>query len=243
MFSTTKIHIDAFWLRQEAKIFFLSNYSAKNFVLFWHSNCKATYLIIYIFADMKQISNLNELSLTFQSNENVWLLLYKKGSEQSDCAFENFRKTDVQPEKNVLCFADVNEVRDIHPEFEITSVPSLLHFEHGTLKNVVKGCHQPEQFKMILEKAAFVAVTGGEKKTQKNVTVYTTPSCSWCTTIKRYLEENNIRYREVNVAADQKAAEAMVRKSGQQGVPQTEINGQIVVGFDKTKINSLLGIN
>jgi len=201
------------------------------------------YLNIYIFADMIQILNLNELSSTLQSNENVWLLLYKKGSEQSDCAFESFRKADLQPEKYVLCFADVNEVRDIHPKFKITSVPSLLHFENGELKNVVKGCHQPEQFKVIFEKAAFVAVTGGEKKTQKNVTVYTTPTCSWCTTIKRYLEENNIRYREINVAADQKAAEAMVRKSGQQGVPQTEINGQIVVGFDKTKINSLLGIN
>jgi len=57
------------------------------------------------------------------------------------------------------------------------------------------------------------------------------------------LQENGIQYREVNVAADQKAAEAMVRKSGQQGVPQTEINGQIIVGFDKTRINSLLGIN
>lgn len=201
------------------------------------------YLNIYIFADMKEISSLNELKLTLQPNENVWLLLYKKGSEQSDCAYDNFKKTEVDTGKNVLCFADVNEVRDIHPEFKITSVPSLLHFENGVLKNVVKGCHQPDQFKMIFEKAAFVAVASGEKKPQKNVTVYTTPTCSWCTTVKRHLDENNIRYREVNVAADQKAAEAMVKKSGQQGVPQTEINGQIVVGFDKTRINSLLGIN
>lgn len=192
---------------------------------------------------MIQILNLNELTSTIQSNENVWLLLYKKGSEQSDCAIDSFRKATVQPGKSVLCFADVNEVRDIHPEFKITSVPSLLHFENGKLKNVVKGCHRPEQFKVIFEKSVFVAVAGGEKKKQKNVTVYTTPTCSWCTTIKRHLDENNIRYREINVAADQKAAEAMVRKSGQQGVPQTEINGQIVVGFDKTKINSLLEIN
>ena len=192
---------------------------------------------------MKEISNLKELKLSLQANENIWLLLYKKGSEQSDCAYENFKKTEAKSEKNALCFADVNEVRDIHPEFKITSVPSLLHFEKGELKNVVKGCHQPDQFKIIFEKAVFVAVTGGEKKTEKNVTVYTTPTCSWCTTIKRYLDENNIRYREINVVADQKAAEAMVSKSGQQGVPQTEINGQIVVGFDKTRINSLLVIN
>ena len=81
------------------------------------------------------------------------------------------------------------------------------------------------------------------KKAAKNVTVYTTPTCSWCTTVKRYLNENGIHYREIDVAADQKAAEEMVKKSGQQGVPQTDINGQVVVGYDKTKINMLLGIN
>ncbi|HDR52963.1 MAG TPA: NrdH-redoxin [Mariniphaga anaerophila] len=83
----------------------------------------------------------------------------------------------------------------------------------------------------------------GEKKSQKNVTVYTTPTCTWCNTIKRHLQEYGIRYREVDVSRDQKAAEEMVRRSGQQGVPQTDINGEIIVGFDKPRINRLLGIN
>jgi glutaredoxin-like YruB-family protein len=74
------------------------------------------------------------------------------------------------------------------------------------------------------------------------VTVYTTPTCTWCTTLKTYLDQQGVRYQEVNVAADTSAAEAMVRKSGQQGVPQTEINGQMIVGFDKPRINQLLEI-
>lgn len=192
---------------------------------------------------MKGISNINVLQTAIQSNENVWLLLYKKGSEQSDCAYKNFSDSEKNTKTGVLLSADVNEVRDIHPAYNITSVPSLLNFEKGTLKNVVKGCHKPEQFNAIFEKAAFISHVGGDKKPQRNVTVYTTPTCSWCTTIKRHLQENGVQYREVNVAADQKAAEEMVRKSGQQGVPQTEINGQIIVGFDKVRINSLLGIN
>ena len=53
---------------------------------------------------------------------------------------------------------------------------------------------------------------------------------------------HQVRYREINVASDTAAAEAMVRKSGQQGVPQTEINGQMIVGFDKNRINQLLEI-
>jgi glutaredoxin-like YruB-family protein len=192
---------------------------------------------------MKGILNINDLKKEIKSNENVWLLLFKKGSEQSDCALANYTQSEKNAKAGVLLNADVNEVRDIHPEYNITSVPSLLNFEKGTLKNVVKGCHKSEQFNAIFEKAAFVSHTGSNKKPQRNVTVYTTPTCSWCTTIKRHLQENGIQYREVNVAADQKAAEEMVRKSGQQGVPQTDINGQIIVGFDKVRINSLLGIN
>lgn len=192
---------------------------------------------------MKKIFNLYDLKSEMQSNEKVWLLLYKKGSEQSNCAFENFSKVDRAGKNEMLCTTDVTQVRDLHPEFSITSVPSLLYFENGNLKNVIKGCHSSEQLNAIFDKSVFVAAASNDEKPRKNVTVYTTPTCSWCNTVKRHLQENGIQYREVNVAANQKAAEEMVRKSGQQGVPQTEINGQIIVGFDKTRINSLLGIN
>jgi glutaredoxin-like YruB-family protein len=192
---------------------------------------------------MKNIESLNGLKEILQSNENVWLLLYKKGSPQSDCAFENYKKAASKADKIVLCYADVNVVRDIHPEYKISSVPSLLNFEKGVLKNVVKGCHQPDQLNAIFEKVAFVTRASSEGKPQKNVTVYTTPTCTWCNTIKRHLQEHGIRYREVDVSRDQKAAEEMVKRSGQQGVPQTDINGEIIVGFDRNRINTLLGIN
>jgi len=202
-----------------------------------------TYIDYYIHLIMKGILSLNVLKEELRTNENIWLLLFKKGSEQSDCAFENFSKINTKSENKTLFFADVNKVRDIHTEYGITSAPSLLHFQHGELKNIVRGCHTVEQFNAIFEKSIVEVANSGKDKPHKNVTVYTTPTCSWCTVVKRHLQENGIQYRDVNVAADQKAAEAMVKKSGQQGVPQTEINGQIVVGFDKTRINSLLGIN
>ncbi len=193
---------------------------------------------------MKSIGSLGELKVTATPNVSVWLLLYKQGSSQSDCALENFQKAGKKAgEKNVLCIADVSSVRDIHPEYGITSVPALLHFENGQLHNIVKGCHKPEQFTVIFDRSSVVLPSNGEKKLQKNVTVYTTPTCTWCNTIKRHFKENGIQFREVDVSRDQKAAEEMVRRSGQKGVPQTDINGEIIVGFDKTKINTLLGIN
>lgn len=192
---------------------------------------------------MKHISNLNELKITSSTNENVWLLLYKKGSEQSNCAIDNYSASEKDLKYGVLLNADVNKVRDIHPEFGVTTVPTLLYFEKGVLKNRVKGCHSPKQFNAIFEKSAIVIQASGENKPPKNVVVYTTPTCTWCNAVKRHFQANGVNYREVDVSVNQKAAEEMVRKSGQQGVPQTEINGQIVVGFDKSRINTLLGIN
>ncbi|NOZ47720.1 MAG: NrdH-redoxin [Chlorobi bacterium] len=137
--------------------------------------------------------------------------------------------------------ADVNNVRDIHPNYPVTSVPSLLEFSNGQFVNLYKGCNDGQYYKSIFENTVF-EVKGGEEKPQKNVVVYSTPSCSWCNTLKKYLDEHKIRYRNVDVSTNQKMAEEMVKKSGQQGVPQTLINGEIIVGFDRPRINRLLGI-
>jgi glutaredoxin-like YruB-family protein len=70
--------------------------------------------------------------------------------------------------------------------------------------------------------------------------VYSTPTCSWCNTLKTWLRKNNIPFTDVDVSRDQRAAEELTRRTGQQGVPQTEINGQIVVGFNQPRLKELL---
>jgi glutaredoxin 3 len=75
-----------------------------------------------------------------------------------------------------------------------------------------------------------------------NVTVYSTRSCPWCTRVKDYLKGNHINFKEVNVAEDRVGAMEMIRKSGQMGVPVLDLNGTIVVGFDKEKIDTLLNL-
>jgi len=76
----------------------------------------------------------------------------------------------------------------------------------------------------------------------KKVIVFSTPTCSWCRKVKSYLKENRIRFTNVDVSRDEKAARDMIRKTGQQGVPQMWINNVPVVGFDKNKIDRLLNI-
>ncbi|MCK5095034.1 MAG: glutaredoxin family protein [Spirochaetes bacterium] len=79
-------------------------------------------------------------------------------------------------------------------------------------------------------------------KTQSSVILFTTPTCSWCRTVKQYLRKNDIRFKEVDITRDEVAARDMVRRTGQQGVPVTLINNRPVVGFNKNEINRLLNI-
>jgi glutaredoxin len=60
--------------------------------------------------------------------------------------------------------------------------------------------------------------------------------------LKSFLKERNFEFEEIDVSEDEKAQEEMIEKSGQMGVPVVEINGQIVIGFDREKICNLLGI-
>jgi len=73
-----------------------------------------------------------------------------------------------------------------------------------------------------------------------SVVIYTTPSCSYCRLAKDYFRQNGITFTEYNVAADMRKADEMVRKSGQMGVPVIDINGRIIVGFNKPEIERAL---
>ncbi len=72
------------------------------------------------------------------------------------------------------------------------------------------------------------------------VTIYSTPTCTYCKLAKEYFNQHQVAYQEFDVAADIEKRKEMVDKSGQLGVPVIDINGQIVVGFDEETIASLL---
>lgn len=74
------------------------------------------------------------------------------------------------------------------------------------------------------------------------VKVYTTNSCPWCVKAKNYLKTNNIAFEELNVQDNMAAREEMVKKSNQMGVPVLDINGTIIIGFDKNSIDTALNI-
>lgn len=189
---------------------------------------------------IKEIHSLQEFKSIAEKEERSFLLLYRSGSEKSQCALGALEEIDSDTAvKTVFMKGDVSSVRDIHPEYGIETVPVLLEFTSGELKNVYKGCNNHDFYKGVLSGREAVHATTGEKR-QRNITVYSTPTCTWCNTLKTYLKERKVQFRDIDVSADPKAAEQMVNKSGQQGVPQTDIDGQVIIGFDKNKIDILL---
>ena len=76
----------------------------------------------------------------------------------------------------------------------------------------------------------------------KKVLVYSTPTCPYCIRAKQFLNENNIPFENYDVSTDSAKAQEMIQKSGQMGVPVIEIEGEIIVGFDKDRIKNALGI-
>jgi glutaredoxin-like YruB-family protein len=182
----------------------------------------------------------DELKGELTRNKNTYLLLYKKDSENSTCAKQNIENIELNSEDIHVYAANVSEVRDIHKKYNIKSVPALIEFKGTNYKNVLKGCLDTNYYKSYFENIIYELNASNEDKPSKRVTVYTTPTCPWCTTVKNFLRKNHVRYSEVNIASDQSAAQSMVSKSGQQGVPQTEINGEMVIGFDQAKLNRLL---
>lgn len=190
--------------------------------------------------EFQKVSSHEELLSRIKDLDKSYLMLYKSGSATSDCAVKNL--AEVENDDLHVFTADVANVHDIHENYGVKTVPTLLAFEKGSYQNVVKGCNNPDFYRSFFENTAYT-LNDEDGPRQPGVTVYSTPTCSWCNTLKTHLRKHKIRFTDVDVSQDPSMAEELVRKSGQQGVPQTEIGGEIIVGFDKTRINKLLNIN
>ena len=86
----------------------------------------------------------------------------------------------------------------------------------------------------------FCVIIGDRLKIMVTVKVYSTTTCPWCTKAKEFLKKNNIKFKDINISEDEKARNKIIEKSGQIGVPIIEIDNEIIVGFDESKIKKAL---
>lgn len=80
------------------------------------------------------------------------------------------------------------------------------------------------------------------KKKASLIQIYTTKDCPWCKKTKEFLHANNIRFTSYDVESNSRAAQTMVKKSGQSAVPVIEIGKTIIVGFDEPALRNALGM-
>lgn len=76
----------------------------------------------------------------------------------------------------------------------------------------------------------------------KNVSIYTTNTCGYCKMAKEFFSKNNIQFQEFDVGTDLAKRQEMIDKSGQMGVPVITVDNDLVVGFNKAKLQELLNI-
>ncbi len=187
---------------------------------------------------MIPITNIDEIN---QNTENYFVLVYKSESDQSECALRSIKAAAGKVGTSIY-LADVNKTRDVHKPLDVSSAPTLIKVENNRPVKHVKGCQSEGFYETLFEGKEFTSFSSSAGGGGESVIMYTTPTCTYCNSLKAYLNEKKVHFTEIDVSKDHQAAQEMAAKSGQQGVPQTLINGQVVVGFDREKINQLLNI-
>ncbi len=181
------------------------------------------------FDDIKNKTDFFLLGFYTEKSDNA-----KEAMKRLDSAHADFQETPVYA-------VNASSIRDIHPRLGVNSVPTILALKKGQVTKNVQGLQSKEHYEMLFYDAPVKAADGTEKR-QPSVTVYSTPTCSWCNRLKQHLRKSRIRFSDIDVSRDQNAAQELMRRTGQTGVPQTNIGGEWIVGFNQKRIDNLLGI-
>jgi glutaredoxin-like YruB-family protein len=191
---------------------------------------------------IKEITDKTELEKLKKDNESLIIIFYTDSSGKSKKAYDALKMVKEENPDAPIFGVNATRTRDIHPVYNITTVPTVLFLKNGKISNIVHGVQDKQYYMSLLYDTHISNPAKDDGRKQRRVVVYTSPTCSWCAAVKSYLMKNRIHFREVDIAKDERAGQELIRRSGQMGVPQTDIEGRIVVGFDKAKLDNILGI-
>ena len=177
-----------------------------------------------------------------QHRDYLVLAFYGHFSASALRALDALKEVDRYNEEISIYAVDVEKIKGIHKRFGVKHVPTVLLLEKGNVSKFIEGAQSARFYEIAFSGAAPSPRAGSRNKRPLRVTVYTGPGCPPCGLLKAYLRRHGVPFQEINVAQDQAAAERLVRRSGQMAVPQIDINGRLVVGFDQAQISRLLGI-
>lgn len=179
-----------------------------------------------------------------EPDQTLYLAFFGEFSEASRAARPAFEAFCAAHPEAAAVAVDVSITKGVHKRFGVATVPTVIAVRNGRVQRTVVGAQSTGFYaRALLGDRGPEASSGGERRErQHRVTVYVTDTCPWCTRVKTYLREHKVSFSEINVSRDESAAKRMTERSGQMGVPQLDIDGSFVVGFDQPRIDALLGL-
>lgn len=170
------------------------------------------------------------------------LAFWGEFSDAAERALAELKECSAEDKDLPVYVVDVQKVKGLHKEFDVKRVPTVLAIEKGKVTRSIEGVHSARFYAFQFAGVAPSRARGTGQAAVRRVIVYSGPGCPACGVLKSYLRRHGVSFRDVDISRDQRAAEKIARRSGQMAVPQTDINGRLVVGFDRPKLDRLLGI-
>ncbi len=172
--------------------------------------------------------------------EFLILLFYADFSSASKRALDELEQFSKEDKQVPVYGIDVERVKGAHKSFGVETVPTTVALRDGKVVQRFEGVESAGFYARMFSGARPSVYKTAKGAVPRRVIVYSGPGCPACGTAKAYLRRQGVRFREVDIARDPQAAQRLVRRSGQMAVPQIDIDGQLIVGFDQAKIDRIL---
>jgi len=174
------------------------------------------------------------------SNKEFILAFLAEDSQSSKVARESLAEAlSTHPDSRAFT-VDVRSVRNVAARYQVTAAPTVVRVNGCQILDRLVGPQTPAAYATLMKPAVPMKSATNAAPKQPPVKVYVTNACPWCRKLEAYLDRYRVKYTKVNVETDPAAAHEMTSKSGQRGVPQSDIGGTMVVGFDLARISGLL---
>lgn len=174
------------------------------------------------------------------SNKEFILAFLAEDSQSSKVARESLVEAlSTHPDSRAFT-VDVRSVRNVAARYQVTAAPTVVRVNGCRILERLVGPQTPAAYAALMKPAVPVKAATNAGSKQPPVKVYVTNGCPWCRKLENYLDRYRVTYTKVNVETDPASAHEMTKKSGQRGVPQSDIGGTMVVGFDVARISKLL---
>lgn len=188
---------------------------------------------------MKHISQSDFKKEVVDSKGVVGVIIQTEWCEPCKHLMPVIEKMEAEFEDKKLTFVSLD--LDANPSFtsyyRIAGLPTVIFFKDGVMKGLYMGVKTVGEFRDVITGI----IEGKKKEGAQEVKVFSTQTCPYCHMVKDYLKQKGVAFEDIDVSQDREQAMKMVEKSGQMGVPQLWINGEVVVGYDTVRIDQLLG--